>query len=313
MDYVTLGKTGLRTSVIGLGAGGHSRLGQQTGNTEAESVAVVHRALDLGINFFDTAEAYGTESIIGKGLQNVPRDQVILSTKKGVYQDGEPVSASTFVADVDACLQRLGTDYVDIFHLHGVRRHQYEHAINQIVPALLKLKESGKIRFLGLTESFSQDPGHEMFQRALEDDCWDVMMVGFNILNQTARDLIFPQTIERNIGVLAMFVVRRAFSQPQRLREILAELIEAGTLDPDRIDLDDPLAFLVHEGGAHSLADAAYRYARYEPGIHTVLSGTGKVAHLEENVQSLLRPALPAADVQRLNALFAQVDTVSGN
>ncbi|MBN1460544.1 MAG: aldo/keto reductase, partial [Armatimonadetes bacterium] len=66
MDYTTLGRTGLRVSVMGLGAGGHSRLGQSYGNTEVESEEVVRRALDLGVNFFDTAEAYDTEEILGR-------------------------------------------------------------------------------------------------------------------------------------------------------------------------------------------------------------------------------------------------------
>ena len=71
MQYTTLGRTGLKVSVAGLGCGGHSRLGQKTGRTEQESIQVVRQALDLGINLIDTAEAYGTESIVGKAIQGV--------------------------------------------------------------------------------------------------------------------------------------------------------------------------------------------------------------------------------------------------
>ena len=185
------------------------------------------------------------------------------------------------------------------------------------MPALLKLKEQGKVRWLGVTESFTQDTRHEMAQLALADDeamgCWDVMMVGFNLLNQSARELVFPRMQAQKMGGLAMFVVRRAFSQPERLREILQELADADQIDPSLAQQAEPLDFLIHEGGATSLADATYRYARDEPGLHVVLSGTGNVDHLRENIQSLLRPPLPAADRERVAAIFAQVDSVSGS
>src|SRR5215207_150667 len=92
VEYVTLGNTGLQVSVLGLGGGGHSRLGQQTGATEADSVALVRHALELGINFIDTAEAYGTEAIIGTALAGAPRQDVILSTKKSISTQGRLIS-----------------------------------------------------------------------------------------------------------------------------------------------------------------------------------------------------------------------------
>src|SRR5690554_2836755 len=107
MEQVTLGRTGLRVGVMGLGAGGHSRLGQSQGKSEADSIAVVRRALELGANLIDTAEAYRTESIVGKALKDVPRDSYVLSTKKGPRANDKPVSAEEFRAGVDACLQRL--------------------------------------------------------------------------------------------------------------------------------------------------------------------------------------------------------------
>ncbi len=73
---------------------------------------------------------------------------------------------------------------------------------------ILIMRDQGKIRFVGITEAFELDPGHTMLQDALRDDCWDVMMVGFNLLNQTARQLVFPQTIQRNIGTLIYPAVR---------------------------------------------------------------------------------------------------------
>jgi len=82
MKYTTLGRTGLRVSSLGLGCGGPSRVGQRIGSTEAESVTIVKEALDAGINFFDTAEAYRTEEIVGQAIRGIDRDAVVLSTKK---------------------------------------------------------------------------------------------------------------------------------------------------------------------------------------------------------------------------------------
>ena len=80
MQHTTLGRTGMQVSVAGLGCGGHSRLGQSYGASEDESIAVIRRALDLGINLVDTAQVYGTESIVGKAIRG-RRDEVVLSTK----------------------------------------------------------------------------------------------------------------------------------------------------------------------------------------------------------------------------------------
>src|SRR5688500_8287305 len=115
MEQVTLGRTGLRVGVMGLGAGGHSRLGQSQGKSEAESMAVVRRALELGANLIDTAEAYKTEPIVGRALIGVPRDAYVLSTKKGPRDGKRLISGKEYRTSVEAGLQRLGLDYVDIF------------------------------------------------------------------------------------------------------------------------------------------------------------------------------------------------------
>ena len=81
MEYVTLGKTGLRVSVAGLGCGGNSRLGLGKGKTKAEAIALVRQALDMGVNLLDTAPVYGTEALVGKAIQAMRRDEVVVSTK----------------------------------------------------------------------------------------------------------------------------------------------------------------------------------------------------------------------------------------
>jgi L-galactose dehydrogenase len=310
VEYITLGRTGLTASVLGLGGGGHSRLGQRTGANADQSVAIVRRALELGVNFIDTAEAYGTEALVGEALRGAKRDEVILSTKKTIAYDGRLIGASELRSGLEASLARLGTDYVDIYHLHGVRAGQYDHALNELAPELLRLREEGKVRFLGITEAFGGDTAHAMLSRAIGDEPWDVVMVGFNILNQSARERVLAEAIRRDIGTLCMFAVREALSRPEKLRETVAELVAQGAIAPGTLDEQEPLGFLLEVAG--SLPEAAYRFCRAEPGMHVVLSGTGNIRHLEQNVESILRPPLPEEVRGRLVELFAGVDSVSG-
>lgn len=310
MDYTTLGRTGLRVSVLGLGGGGHSRLGQATQATEAESIALVRRALELGVTLIDTAEVYGTEPLIGAALAGADRQALAISTKKTIAPEGRLIGGADLIAGLEDSLRRLRTDYVDIYHLHGVRPDQYDHAVDELVPAMLRLREQGKLRFIGITEVFAVDPGHTMLSRAVHDPYWDVMMVGFNILNQSARERVLIPAQQQAIGVLCMYAVRVALSQPDKLRQTVAELVNRGLLDTGALDPHDPLGFV--RSAAASLPEAAYRFCRAEPGIDVVLSGTGKLAHLEENIAAILRPPLPAELHQRLVELFARVDNVSG-
>jgi aryl-alcohol dehydrogenase-like predicted oxidoreductase len=152
-----------------------------------------------------------------------------------------------------------------------------------------------------------------MLQEAVKADCWDVMMVGFSLLNPSARYRVFPLTIAKQIGVLGMFAVRRALSQSPALVDLLKSLRESGQLAADAYDGDEPLGFLTEQGKAATIPEAAYRFCRYEPGIHTVLSGTGNAEHLKENVASLLKAPLISSDLERLNTIFGKVDSVSGD
>lgn len=311
MNYTILGRTNLRVSVMGLGCGGPSRVGLATGKSEAEQVAIIRQALDSGLNFIDTAEAYNTEEVVGQAIRGLDRDSVVISTKKSTSK--EQLTPEKAQEGLEASLKRLGVEYVDVYHLHGVAPQNYEYLFNDIVPTLQKLRDQGKLRFIGITETGRSDPGHKMLQRALEDDVWDVVMLAFNLLNQSARERVLAKTIEKNIGTLIMFAVRRALSRPERLKEVIQQLVEAGQLDPHELDETDPLGFLTQEGNAVSIPDAAYRFCRDEPGVHVVLSGTGNPEHLQANLDSFARPPLPPETVQRLKHIFRQVDSIVGD
>jgi aryl-alcohol dehydrogenase-like predicted oxidoreductase len=309
MEYTTLGRTGLKVSVMGLGCGGFSRIGQATGKTEEESIAIVRYGLNSGINFIDTAEFYRTEKIVGKGIEGFNRENIILSTKKSAWGKIKP---DKVIKSLERSLKNLGTDYIDIYHLHGVILEDYDYLFSEVVPTLLEMRDQGKIRFLGITERFNPDPDHSMLQQALQDDIWDVMMVGFNILNQSARKRILLPAMGKKIGILIMFAVRLALSRPKRLKQCIEELIQNKQIDASKIEKEDPLGFLIHDNGAESIVEAAYRFCRYEPGTHVILSGTGSLVHLKENIKAMQKPPLPENDVIKLKEIFKNVDSITG-
>jgi aryl-alcohol dehydrogenase-like predicted oxidoreductase len=307
MDYVRLGRTGLQVSVAGLGCGGFSRLGLGTGKSEAEAVALIRQALDLGVNLFDTAAAYGTEAVLGNALKGIPRDRVVISTKAPFNISNPNSSPESAVASLDNSLRRLATDYIDIYQLHGVAPAAYDHARNVIAPALLNEKAKGKLRHLGITETAPHDPEHQMLQRAVIDGAWDVVMVSFHMMHQNARGAVLPLTRQHRVGTLLMFAVRNIFSQPGQLAATMRQLAAQGEVPRWLAESPDPLAFLIHEGGAKSVIDAAYRFVRHEPGVDVVLFGTGDPEHLRTNIASLLAPPLPEADRDRLASLFGHL------
>lgn len=312
MEYRTLGRTGFRVSALGLGGGGGSRLGQRKGCDANHSIRLVQQALDDGINFIDTAEEYGTEQIIGEALRPRQRDAVIVSTKKKLSSNGAFITPDELVAGLEQCLQRLGTDYVDIYHLHALSARRYEQARDRLVPTMQRMQRDGKIRAIGVTERFEADPAHDMLQQAVEDDCWDVMMVGFNILNQSPRHRVIEPARQNDVGILDMFAVRNDLRQPEKLRKTVDSLVERGDISPEALDRGDPLGFLTRPGVTDSLTDAAYRFCRDEPGVHVVLCGTGDPRHLRQNVAAIEGPPLPDPVRSQLMTLFAGVDTVSG-
>lgn len=307
MDYTTLGRTGLRVSVAGLGCGGHSKIGLGAGLSTAESVRLIRLAVDLGVNFIDTGRNYGTEEIVGAALRELPRGSVIVSTKQ---QARGTMPVRDVVAGLDESLRALGVDCIDVFHIHGLNPRDYDHAIKEVVPALLRERDKGKFRFLGVTENAVYDGNQTMARRAVQDDCWDVMMLAFHMMHQGIRARVLPQTRAKHIGTLIMFAVRKLFSTPGRVKQAVAALVKDGKLPAELATLDDPLGFLVHPGGAESVIDAAYRFARHEPGNDVVLFGTASADHLRANIASLTRPPLPTADRDRLVTLFDKLEGV---
>ena len=316
MDFVTLGKTGLVVSRACLGAGGSSRLGLRRGATPDEVIHLVRRAIDLGVNLFDTAPRYGTESLIGQAVAPRRNDLVIsskLSCVAGTDMDSaELCSAADARRQVEASLVALGTDRIDILHLHGVRPHQFDHCRDVLLPELIRLREAGKVRFLGLTESFGNDPDHVVAQRAAANPEFAVLMLGLNIVNHSLTRAVLPATRANDVGVMNMFAVRGALAQRDAVRMLVAQLVASGEIDPANIDQNDPLGFLLADGVAGSLTEAAYRYCRHMPGVDVVMFGTGNVEHLEQNIGSILGPPLPEQALRQISRAFGKVTSATG-
>jgi aryl-alcohol dehydrogenase-like predicted oxidoreductase len=315
VDKVRLGRTNVEVSVAGLGCGGNSRLGTAHGATMQEAGDLVRHALDLGITFIDTARDYGTEPAVGLGVAG-RRQDVFISTKCAITagrpaSDGDWLTADGLAGRIDESLRRLDTDYIDLFNLHAVRPQEYDGVVERLVPELRRQQQAGKIRFLGVTELFQTDTRHEMLARAVPEAVFDVVMVGFNLINPSARRSVFPATQAADIGNQIMFAVRRALSQPEVLRELIEGLIAEGRMPAGAVNPADPLDFLA-QGDPAAIVDAAYRFCRHEPGAQVILTGTGSRKHLEQNVASILGRPLPKAILRRLDEVFGEIDSVTG-
>ena len=313
MERVKLGRTELMVSPVGLGCGGQSRLGITGNGDDSAAQKMVRHALDLDINYFDTARVCGTEEAVGKTVSN-QRSEVVISTKTMfIDKGGNYMPAQNLVESLEKSLLRLNTDYVDLFSLHGAGPQHLDYCLHEYVPVLERQIQMGKIRHLGVTESFRDDPSHEMLGKAIPTGCFDVVMVGFNFLNSGARDQIFPSCIRHDVGTQVMHAVRRALSHPEVLVQNIERLISSGEIEALTVNKNDPLKFLTRHSEVQSVVEAAYRYCRHEPGVSLVLTGTGSVEHLTSNVAALTAPPLPQTLVEELEKIFGRVRSVSGD
>src|SRR5690625_3735051 len=153
MRYRKLGQTGLDVSILSYGASSLGSVFEEI--NESEGMKSVHAAVDLGVNLIDVSPYYGltkAEIILGKALKNIPRDKYLLSSKAGKYGDSEfDFSRNRITKSLEESLQRLGTDYLDIFLLHDIEFGSYNQILEVAIPTLEQLKEQGKIRFYGVS------------------------------------------------------------------------------------------------------------------------------------------------------------------
>ena len=303
MTYRTLGRTGLRVSRVGLGSGGPSRLGTARGTDAALVDRLVKQAVDLGINLIDTAPGYGTEAALGAALSGI-QVPIYLATKIWCYPtvdsnpQGPPLTDPAYVfRSVEQSLRDLRVEAIDLLQLHGPPPQDLPLIIEHLVPAMIRLREQGKVRFLGATESPGHDPHQDLAGQACRSNLFDAIMIQYSIFDQEAERRTFPLAQEQDVGVIGMCAARAAFTDPDTLAQVLDQL------DPDGEDLD----FLL-QGPVGSFADAAYRFAAAQGNIHCLLVGTGNPDHLLESTTAILGTPLPEEHLRLLKNRFGHLD-----
>ena len=312
MEYRRLGRTGLDVSLVGLGTGGPSQLGQTRGTSRDVVRAFVRRALDLGINYFDTAPVYhDSEALLAHALDGVPRDETVIATKYpsvvDVHADAPPLAPPSVIRpSVERSLRRLRRDALDILLIHALRPELYDECRERQVPELLRLKDDGLARFVGISG------WPVMVGRAVADGWPDVVMPNYNLLTHAAERHVFPMSRVHDVGVVAMTPVRRAMADSAHLREVVQRMKAAGVVPTASVPDAEPLDWLIH-GDVGSVIEAAYRFAAAPREVACVLTGTADAAHLEANVAAVGRGQLPAADVKRLRRAFGGHDEYFGD
>ncbi len=316
MEYRTLGRTDLSISLLSMGTGGYGILGQRDARPESEAHKLLFKAFDLGINLFDTAPAYGdSDLILGRAIKKLPRNDLIVSTKVHLVNgdSGRLKTPDEVAESVETSLRRLQISHIDILFIGSPLARHYDAIVSDLLPVLYKLQDQGKVKFIGSNEKSSTDGAHEWLELTLPLNFFDVIMVAYNMINQSARHMVLPMCDQYNVGVLNMLAVRNLFWNPSRLREVIKDLKQRGLI-PETGESDKrPLAWLLEESDVSSLVEAAYRFAAYTEGVSSVLTGTIEISHLEQNVLSIAKGPLSSHQTQRLEKLFGLVSEAVGD
>lgn len=203
MNFRPLGRTGLQVSVLTLGGSSLGGAFRQTDDNE--SIRTVHTALDLGINFIDTSPYYGAtraETVLGRALKGVARDRYYLATKVGQYGEGVfDFSAARMTRSLDESCARLGVDYIDLLQCHDIEFADLNQIVDETLPALVKLREQGRIGHIGITGL-----PLKVFPAVIERTAPGVVETILSFcryeLNDTALADIIPLCRERGVGVI---------------------------------------------------------------------------------------------------------------
>jgi aryl-alcohol dehydrogenase-like predicted oxidoreductase len=317
MKYVNLGRSGLKVSRIALGC---MSFGMKTRAWRLDEVAsrlVIRRAMDLGINFFDTADMYGageSETVLGRAVADFAnRDEIVIATKLFYPMRADPngrgLSRKTVFAAIDNSLRRLGTDYVDLYQIH---RWDYETPIEETMEALHDIVKMGKARYLGASSMFAWQLCKAQHLAAR---CGWTQFVSvqphYNLLNREEEREMLPMCRSEGIGVLpwsplARGRLARPWDAPSTSNRTgddrTAELLYSATKEDD----EPVVAALgaLAETRRLSRAQVALAWLLSRPGVTSPIVGAGKVEHLEDAVHAL-EVSLSDSEIAQLEAPYA--------
>jgi len=306
MEYRTLGRTGLRVSDVGFGA--MTIGGEAFGPTDdAESLKALHHALDVGMNFIDTADAYGrghSEELIAQVLKTRRKD-VVLATKGGnqfaVRQGLRNFDPAYIAGALEQSLRRLQIDAIDLYQLHNPSAEVMRRG--EIFELLDRVKREGKIRHYGVSLETAADG-----VVAIQTGKPDTLQVVYNILHQDPEDELFPLALERNVGIIARVPLERGvlagrFANPGEFAQgdFRARMFSAQAFAPLGAAVEK-LGFLVR-GEVPNLAQAALRFVLSHSAVSSVIPGIRTVQQVDGNSAASGKP-LPAEDLARLHQLY---------
>lgn len=310
MKYTTLGNTDINASKICVGAMSFGKAGTMHDWTlnEADSEAVIKHALDLGINFFDTANVYSagtSETYLGQALKkNVARDKVVIASK--VYFNEGRLSKATIAREIDGTLKRLGTDYLDVYIIH---RFDYDTPIEETMGALNDLVQAGKVRALGASAMYGYQ--FQNMQQVAKDNGWapfSTMENHYNLLYREDERELIPICKQDNVSLmpyspLAAGHLSHLNWQTDTLRS-QTDRVAMGKYDKAK-DQDLGIVKRVSEladkyNTSMSQIALAWQWAK---GVASPIVGSTKVSHLDDAANAL-NLQLTADDVQYLEALY---------
>jgi aryl-alcohol dehydrogenase-like predicted oxidoreductase len=308
MQYRTLGKTGLRVSVVGLGTMVHA--GHFGPMRDEESLSAIDTALDLGVNFIDTSDAYGagySETLLGQALKG-RRDKVIIATKGGNVMTGPDRGKRNFAADyidgvLHESLKRLQTDYIDLYQLHNPTVEVIQRG--EVWDVLERRQKEGKIRHYGVSINTMEEG-----VAAAQDGRSASIQVEYNLLAQEPAEAFFPLAQAANIGIIARVPLKRGIltgkltaADEQRFQgeDVRARSFK-GEAFRKELAKAEQLRFLVH-GPVQSLVQAAIAFCLAHPAVAVTIPGARNAAQMRENAAGA-DVTLPADDLERLAELW---------
>lgn len=304
MNYRPLGKTGLRVSELGLGGLFVSKYG----STPEEARRAAHRALELGVNYVDTAPGYlDSEEVLGYALEGVTQPYVLSTKLGGRPQPFDPRDQDALRRSVDESLRLLKRDRIDILMIHEPDRPgqydwftDHERFYGPVCDVLDKLKSDGIIRFTGLGGTTAYE-----LPRIIATGMYDVVLTAFNysLLWQEATLEVLPAAKKQGMGI----VIGSPLQQGALARRYDDEVNHGATWlsSPRRAQYQRLYAF-VDEAGI-PLAELALRFVISNPDISTTLMGARSVAEVEANVAAVEAGPLPADVLAEIKAIAAMV------